>query len=360
MLTAYLEAFKPYLIPGLFAFGATFVLSWLALWVFPKIGLMDRPHLYGLKRKPMPYSGGLILALVFFVSVFLFMEIDVRLAAVLVAAGLIVLVSFLDDRFRLSPLLRLFVQIVAALLVVLAGVGVTSITNPFGGMISLDAFQFSLDWGGAVHTYALLAVLFTVFWIVLLMNTVNWLDGLPGLVSGISILASVLLFVLSIRPHFHYIDQTDVAMFAIILAGASLAFWRFDFSPAKMLMGDTGSMFLGFMLAILSIFSGGKIATAFLIMGFPILDAFWVIVRRMAKGQSPLKGDLGHFHHRLLRAGFSERKVIVFIYALCALFGGLALVLGSHGKLIAVFVMAILMGILGGWIAKRGKRNEKF
>lgn len=357
MSSAYWEAMQPYLLPAGVAFILTFLLTAIALKVFPCFGFMDRPHLYGLKRAPIPYSGGLILFFVFLVTSFLFLDLNKHLLGLLLASGLIVLVSFLDDRYRLSPYLRLGVQVLAAFLVIGFGVGIDAITNPLGGLLHLDTYRIPIVWKGVEYHLTVLADLFTVVWIVLLMNTMNWLDGLPGEVSGISTLAFVILFVLSIRPDFHYIDQTDVALLAAILGSSCFAFWFFDFSPPRILMGDTGTMFLGFMLAVLAIFAGGKIATTTLIMGFPILDAFWVISRRIFQGKSPFRGDLLHFHHRLVKAGFTERQAIFAIYTLCGLFGVIALFLGSTQKLVAIAAMILLMFLLGTLVALRGKKR---
>ncbi|KKT76840.1 MAG: Glycosyl transferase, family 4 [Candidatus Peregrinibacteria bacterium GW2011_GWA2_44_7] len=357
-MSSYISAFQPYLLPALTSFGLAFLGTFSALRLFPKLKLMDRPHLYGLKRAPIPYSGGLVLFLMFLVNVLLFMDLNKHVLGVLFAVTLIVGVSFLDDRYRLSPLLRLGVQVVAATIVVLFGMGIDVVTNPFGGLIHLDGLEFPLTLGNTVYHFTLLADLFTVIWIVAMINTVNWLDGLPGLVSGISCIASFILFLLSVRPNFHYINQAEVSILAIILFGITAAFWWFDFSPPKILMGDTGSMFLGFMLAILAIFSGGKIATTFLIMGFPLLDAFWVILRRLFQGKSPFKGDLYHFHHRLLRVGLSDRQSIVSIYLISGVFGFIALFLESKEKLIAIAVLALFTIALGTFVVYRSHQNR--
>lgn len=354
-MIVYLQALQPYLFPGFVAFALTVVLTAFSLYLFPKWGLLDRPHKYGLKRAPIPYSGGLIIFVVFLICLGIFMDFDKNLWGVVIAASMIVIVSFLDDRLSLNPVLRLAVQFLAALTVILAGVGITSITNPFGGLIYLDTYQIPMTIRDTVYNFTVLADLFTILWIILLMNTLNWMDGISGIVSGLTAIGSIVMFILAIRPHFHYIDQADVALLAIILAGSALAFWLFDFTPAKILMGDTGSMFLGFMLATLAIFSGGKIATALLIMGFPILDALWVIGRRIWQKKSPFKGDLRHIHHRLMKAGFSERQAVFFIYTVSVIFGGTALFLGSAQKLIALSVMLVFMVILGGLVVMKGR-----
>ncbi len=357
-MIAYLQALQPYLLPGFVAFALTFVLTAFSLYAFPRLGLLDRPKKYGLKRAPIPYSGGLIIFVVFLICLGIFMDFDKHLWGVLIAATMIVGVSFLDDRFGLNPFLRLGVQLLAAVTVILAGVGITSVTNPLGGLIYLDTYEIPITIADTVYNFTVLADLFTILWIILLMNTLNWMDGVPGIVSGLTTIGSVVMFVLAIRPNFHYIDQADVALLAIILAGSAFAFWLFDFTPAKILMGDTGSMFLGFMLATLAIFSGGKIATALLIMGFPILDALWVIGRRIYQKQSPFKGDLRHIHHRLMKAGFSERQAVFFIYTVSVIFGGTALFLGSAQKMVALSIMLGLMVILGGLVVMKGRANK--
>lgn len=340
---------QQYFLPAIFAFALTFGLILVALKIFPMLGLMDRPHKYGLKRKPIPYYGGLTIVIGFAISVFLFVKLDSHLIALLTAAFLIVMVSFLDDRYGLSPWLRLMVQILAALILVFAGIGIHSISNPLGEPFTLDSIiaVFTID---KMYSISVFSALFTVIWVVALMNTMNWTDGLNGLPSGITAIAALTIFLLSIRPgiHFDVSSQVPVAMMSIILFGCTLAFWLFDFHPAKILMGDTGSMFLGFLLATLAIFSGGKIATAFLVLGFPILDFFWVIIRRILQGKSPLKGDLKHLHHRLLEVGLSERKTLLLIYLLCAGFGFIAVYLEGISKLYALIVLLVFMVLVGG------------
>ncbi len=347
-----------YLLPALFAFLATIALVQLALEFFPKLGLMDRPQKYGLKRSPIPYYGGLVIVTVFFLSVLFFVPIDAHVLALLFGAILIASVSFADDMFSLSPYFRLIIQIVAALILVFAGVGISSISNPFGAPIILDAQKFMLNFGSGMSvSISLLVALFTIVWVVGVVNTMNFLDGLNGLPSGVSAIAALTLFFLSIRPGIHYDAalQVPVALLSIILFATSAAFAIYDFYPAKILMGDTGSMFLGFILATLAIFSGGKVTTAFLVLGFPILDAVWVIVRRIVQGGSPFKGDLKHLHHRLIYMGLSPRKAVLLMYAISALFGLTAIFLDTTGKLFALGLLVLAMVVLGAYAVYLGK-----
>jgi UDP-GlcNAc:undecaprenyl-phosphate GlcNAc-1-phosphate transferase len=344
--------------PAIFSFVLTLILVLLALKFFPKWGLMDRPKKYGLSRKPIPYYGGLIFIIVFVVSTLIFVQIDARVFGVLLGGLMIATVSFLDDLKGLNPWIRLAVQFLGALTVVISGIGIQSISNPLGDPFILDQFKINIPFGDAVLSITLLADLFTIFWIVLIVNTMNFLDGLNGLVSGVSFIAVATLFVLSIGEH-NIVDQSTIATLAVIVATMIFVFWIFDFHPAKILMGDTGSMFLGFLIAVFAIFAGGKIATAFLVLGFPILDAFWVITRRIVQGRSPMQGDLKHLHHRLVEVGLTERKALILIYILCAFFGGSAIFLGTTQKLYLIIMMGLIMVIMASIIVFYGLKKLK-
>lgn len=313
-----------FLLPLIFSFLATLFGILAILKFFPKLGLMDRPHEYGLTRKPVPYSGGLIFVAVFLSASFLFLDITPPLAGVIFAVLLLTVVNFADDRRRLSPWLRLIAQTLAAVIVIFAGIKIQLINTPFGAPLMLDGIIFTL----AGQKIWLLSALAIIVWLVLIMNVMNWLDGIPGLASGVSAIAFGALFLLAIQK-FHIVDQTTVIVLAGVLGASALVFAFFDFAPPRLLMGDTGSMFLGFMIGVLAIFSGGKLATALIVMGLPVIDAFFVIVRRIIHGKSPLRGDRTHFHHRLLQAGFSERQALLFNYAIVVFFAFIVLALHS-------------------------------
>ncbi|MBI2464307.1 undecaprenyl/decaprenyl-phosphate alpha-N-acetylglucosaminyl 1-phosphate transferase [Candidatus Peregrinibacteria bacterium] len=348
--------------PSLYVFIAvtvfilTFSLTFFALRLFPKFGLVDRPAKYGLKRKPIPYYGGLVIFLSFFLSVFIFLGFDWRLVGLVIASFFIVVVSFFDDYRDLSPYFRFVAQVIASLILVGFGIFIAEVRNPFGGILALNHYLLSFPFGP--FSVSILSIALTVFWVVFITNTVNFLDGLNGLASGVSSIGFFILFVLSIKPAFHTIDQSVFAVLSLILAVIAFTFVLFEFAPAKILMGDTGSMFLGFMLAVLSIFSGGKIATAFLVLGFPILDAVWVIFRRILSGNSPFRGDLQHLHHRFLKAGFTERQALLFLYLLSTLFGSVALFLETFGKIIALFILVIFMLIVGSFLIVRARTRQ--
>lgn len=341
-----------------FAFGLTLILGSLAMFVFPKLKMMDRPHKYGLTRKPIPYYGGLVIFLAFSISVLIFTDFDKHIFGLLVGGFLIMAIGFLDDMFNVNPWVRLFVQLLAASVIILSGIGIKSITNPLGGSFVLDQYKIPIKVNNIYYHFTILADIFTIVWVMLLTNTMNFLDGIDGLPSGVTAIAAFVLFLLSIRPGLHHMDQMQIATIAILLFAVCLGFLLFDFYPAKMLMGDTGSTFLGFMLAVLAIFSGGKVATVFLVLGIPILDAFWVILRRVLRGKSPLRGDLQHLHHRFLIAGLSKRQTLVLIYVFCAFFGLAAVFVNSSMKLTVLFGLFALMVFVGTIVVYYGNRRK--
>jgi len=350
-----------YLLPAISAFALTVLFMLIGIKVFPKLGLMDRPQKYGLKRKPIPYPGGILLYFAFVLLALIFFDPTLKLIGLLVGGGILVLVSFIDDRRELPAWLRLGIQITTGIMMVIAGIGVSHISNPFGGYIPLDQFKFIIQIGDTSTTIMALSGLFTVAWILLITNTMNWMDGIPGLTSGISFIGGLTIFFLSISD---MVNQPEVATLAIIVAMMALAFWIFDFYPPKVIIGDSGTMLFGLLLAVLAIFSGGKIATAFLILGFPIMDALYVIVHRIYKRRAPWKGGewdkyrkAVHLHHRMLQFGLSERQVLFVIYTLCASFGLTALFLGTKGKFWAIVTIFIVSFVLG--LILRAKKKGK-
>lgn len=344
----------PIYIAPIIAFIITLFFTKLALKLFPKWGLIDKPQNYGLKRAPIPYYGGLIIFFAIALNLLIFLPIDKHLIGFLIAGGLLVITSFIDDKRGVSPYLRLLIQLLAAIILIISGIGIEVITNPFGGELELNLWKIPFNLNGITYHFMILADLFTVIWVMGMINTMNWLDGISGLTSGIATIAGLALGFLSLTEK---VNQPEIAIISFVLAATAFAFWLFDFYPPKILMGDTGSMFLGFTLAVIGIYSGGKVATAFLVMGFPILDAAWVILRRIKSGKSPFKGDLKHFHHRLLEIGLTERKALLFIYFICATFGISALFLDTRGKFIAMILMFVLMVLVGRYLVLKSHKS---
>ncbi len=327
---------------------------------------VDRP---GEERRvhkvPVPRLGGLAMFAAFAIGVlltFLFPAIRdgkvgnerfevSRVLLMLLGAGIITTVMAVDDIRRLRPLPRLLWQAGVATLVVVpsiiwpgsanpldppgavhydqgAGVLANNVQNPFGG--------------GIVELPLFLATFLTVFWIVGTTNAINWIDGLDGLAASVSAIACVVLFIVT-GP---VLQQWTLAYLPLILAAAILGFLPYNLHPARIFMGDSGAMFLGFTLAVLAVIGGAKVAAALLVLGVPILDGVYMIIYRLARGISPLSADRGHLHHRLLDVGFSQGQVVLIYVALCGAFGLLGLLPAHLDNFLGISLKNISLSLL--------------
>ncbi len=263
----------------------------------------------------------------------------------------LLVVGIIDDWRSLSPWIRLAAGALAVLITLAAGVGLDKITNPFGGVINLGGWKLSL---GPLGTIALLGDGLVFMWLMGMMYTTKVLDGLDGLATGIALVGTLMIFFLTMTKKFH---QPEVGLLALALAGVLAGFLLFNFHPARIFLGEAGSLLVGFLLGLLAVISGGKIATTLLVMAVPILDFLRVIVRRAWLGRSVFQGDREHLHFRLLDAGFSERSTVLLLYALAFLFGITTLFLQSAFKLLTLGFLAVLMLLVGFWLARRPTRR---
>ncbi len=367
-MNLYLVYFLAFITAFILAVIFTVIVRHLAL----KFKIVDIPSVdRKIHDKPIPFLGGLAVFASLFSVVFYFAyftdllagkNIDLKnIWAVFIAASLLAIGGFLDDRFDLKPAKQLIWPLLAIIVVIAGGIGITKITNPFGGLIILDQYQWVLFWwDGIPYRLTLLADMFTVVWLFGMMYTVKLLDGLDGLVPGIGSIGAIIIFLLSTTTRWY---QPDTALLAIILAGSCLGFLIFNWHPAKIFLGESGPLLIGFMLGVLAIISGAKIATALLIMGVPILDVVWVILRRVFwEHKNPFRtSDRKHLHFRLLDVGLSHRQAVLLLYFLSILFGSLTLFLQSVGKLMALGLVVVVMLVLGGILVTlyKHKNNAK-
>ncbi len=264
---------------------------------------------------------------------------SLRLLGLLLGSGFLFVVGLVDDWRELRPLPQLAAQVIAALIAVLTLIIVERFNNPLS-----DA---------TVVLPPLLYVPLTLFWIVGMINTVNWLDGLGGLAAGVGAILSLVLAV-----HMHRVGQPSVALLPLALLGAVLGFLPYNFAPARIFLGSAGALFLGYALACLGIIAGGRVATVLLVMGIPIVDVAWQIFDRLRHHRPPTEGDRGHLHFRLLDRGLSERAIVLLYWGFCGLFGGLALFVSSRlYKLLALTgigaVVVLVLAFLSGHSADR-------
>ena len=302
--------------------------------------IIDQPRGRHQHRLPTTKLGGLALYVAFTIAVLAaqFMPVPrfdpwewVRLAGLLIGGLFIYVGGLLDDIYELGPLPQYFVQLGAAAIAVLFRIFIETLNNPLTGQ-QTDPWPY-------VVTVAL-----SLFWLGLMMNTVNWLDGVDGLAAGVAFIAAFVLFVngaFKLEP-----PQISVSLLPLALMGATAGFLLYNFPPARVFMGTNGSFFLGYTLGSLSIIGGAKAATILLAMGLPLLDVIWQIINRVSHGRSPTEGDRGHLHFRLLDLGISSRVLVTGYYLFCALFGAIALITTSQVfKFVALVVMFALISV---------------
>ena len=323
-----------------------------------KFGWVEDPkkkkHPKVIHQYPVPRVGGIPIIIALLFSALIFLPLDKHLLGILGGAILACFVGVIDDRYDLNPYLRIFTGLLCAGIVITAGIGIAFITNPFNGLIHLDQPRIYFEFLGKIRSIWVLSDLFALIWIVWCMNLVNWSSGLDGQLSGVIPIAALTIALLSFR-FTEDVTQWNVAILAGITAGAYLGFLPFHVYPQKIMPGYSGASLAGFLLAVLSILSGAKIATLILVLGIPMMDAIYTIARRLALGRSPFRGDRGHLHHRLLDLGWDKRKVAGFYWLMTAILGFIALNLNSRQKFYTIIMLALIIGGFLLWITYLGK-----
>jgi UDP-GlcNAc:undecaprenyl-phosphate GlcNAc-1-phosphate transferase len=305
--------------------------------------MVDRPDHRRVNVRPVPRGGGLAFAFAFLIVALAATAINsvfrlIPMPGLLEGGELIALfgggaaaagIGMLDDYLDLRARWQFAGQLALAAGAVAMGIAIVVIQNPFASRPLLFP--------------PVIAAALAVVWIVGMINSVNFIDGLDGLSSGIGLIAAVTLGTLSLTTQ---VAQPYVAVLCFALAGALAGFLRWNFHPARIFAGTGGTMFLGYTLAVLAILGSAKVAVALLVLGIPIIDTFWIIIRRVARGRSPFSPDRGHIHHRLLDIGLSHRQTVMLIYAICVVLGALSLVLSTASQLYAFLALVLTSGIV--------------
>lgn len=289
---------------------------------------------------PIPRGGGLPIFISLLISSLIFLPLDKHLLGILLATLFTLIIGLIDDVKDISPLFRLFTNVLAALIVVASGIGIAYISNPLGGIINLSQPQLVLNFFGT-HSIWIFADLIAVLWIVWCMNFVGWSSGVEGQLPGFVSISAIFIGILGLR-YSTDTTQWSVIILAFIVAGAYLGFLPFNFYPQKIMPGYSGKSLAGLLLAVLSILSGAKLATLIFLLGIPMLDAIFVIFYRLFHHKSPFKSDNNHLHHQLLKLGWGRRRIAVFYWALTLSFGLLSLFLNSQQKFYTFIGIAIV------------------
>lgn len=347
-----LVTLKNYILPLAGSFLISLILTYLIKGLALKFKVVDYPSApRKIHDRPIPLLGGwaiyltvLLLTAVFYkAGLLLDGKIQsAQIAGFLIGGAILMIGGALDDKYRLKPVIQLIFPVLASISVILSGMTIGYITSPTGGVLHLNQ--------------AVIAPIAVFIWLMGMMYTTKFLDGLDGLVSGVAAIGAMILFLVSL---FWDVPLSGTSILCLILAGSALGFLVWNFYPAKIFLGESGSLFLGFTLGALAIISGAKIATALLIMGIPILDVAWVILRRIFKEKkSAFIGDAKHLHFRLLDAGLNQRQAVLFLYLLTLLFGAVSLFQQTIGKLISLLLLAGVMLLLAWWLVSASKKRS--
>jgi UDP-GlcNAc:undecaprenyl-phosphate/decaprenyl-phosphate GlcNAc-1-phosphate transferase len=354
------------LVKYLYPLGVSFLIAYfstpLVIKLANKIGIIDDPqkHLHPkvIHTYPTPRGGGLAVFLGILITSLLFLPVDKHLLAILMGCFLITLLGLLDDKYNINPYVRIIGQCAIAGIPILAGIGTSYLTNPLGGIIDLSHPQITFFLLGEMRSIWILSDLFTIFWIVLFMNILNMgAKGVDGQLPGVVVVASLCIAVLSLQ-YSADITQWPIIILALITAGAYLGFLPWNFYPQKIMPSHSGSTLAGYLLAVLSILSTAKVGSLIVVLGIPLVDTGYVIVRRILTGKSPVWGDRGHLHHKLFDAGFSKRSIALLYWAGTALLGTLALTLNAKSKIYTIIGIALVIGSLYLWLTYRPKNHK--
>ena len=306
-----------------------------------KVGAIDVPKdSRRMHKVPIPRLGGLAIFLGFMVSILLFITVTRQMQGILLGAVIIVVLGVVDDITPLHAGLKFVIQILAALIAVYHGVVISVVSNP-------NLFSSNPYWSMGMWSIPV-----TVIWIVAITNSVNLIDGLDGLAVGVSAISACTFLVVAL-----IVAEAQISILSAALLGACIGFMPYNMNPAKMFMGDTGSTFLGFILATISVQGMFKMyaiisfAVPFLVLGLPIFDTAFAFFRRILHGQNPMKADRGHVHHRLIDMGMNQKQAVATLYVISAILGLSAVVLTTNGEVKAMILMITLCVV--GLVASR-------
>ena len=353
------DTLKLVLTPAILSFIVAYFATPLVIKLAEKIGIIDDPrkktHPKVIHTYPTPRGGGLAIFIAVLVSSIFFLPLDKHLVGIILGAALVVLIGILDDKYNLNPYLRLFGGVVVAGVPIIAGIGISFITLPFFGTIDLSQPQISINFLGHARSIWVLSDLFALFWIVFMMNMLNMgAKGVDGQLPGVAAIAAITLAALSLRFSAD-ITQWPVIILAAITAGANLGFLPWNMFPQKIMPGYSGSTLAGYLLAILAILSTSKVGALMVVLGVPMVDTGYTIVRRILSGKSPVWGDTGHLHHRLLALGWSKGNVAAFYWLITAFLGILAVYLNRPLKFYTMVSVALILGGAILWLTYRPK-----
>lgn len=335
----------------LFAFFAAFLSSAIftpiCIPIIKKLGLVDDPkthkHPALLHTKPIPRAGGVPLFLGIAVPGFFLLPKTPLVIALFFAALLALIIGTLDDKYDISRYIRLSINVACALIVVAAGIGIPFVTNPFGGILHLDTIKIAIPFFQTTFFLPIISASLALIWIVWTMNMLNWSKGVDGQMPGVVAISAIVIGILSFRFPLHDQYTYLASHLSFLIGGSALGFLLYNFYPAKIFPGY-GATSIYLLLAVVSLLSGTKLATAILVMGVPMVDGIFTVFRRILSGKSPFWHDRKHLHHLLLQLGYSQRAIALFYWIISAILGAVSLSLSSAGKVFALIMLVVIAG----------------
>lgn len=333
-----------YILALIIALLASFLLTPYVKQLAFRIGAVDKPDARKVHTRIMPRLGGVAIYLAFLLAVVCSLPVTRDVLGILLGGTWIVFVGILDDKYSLPAKVKLLGQILAACILVSFDVRIEWLNNPFGGYFYLEYFSIP----------------FTIFWVISFINVVNLIDGLDGLAAGVSGIASITVLLVAVHQGFF-----PVATLTAALAGGIIGFIHYNFNPATIFMGDTGSMFIGYMLAAISVFGAVKSAATIALivpaiaLGLPIMDTAFAILRRYSNGKPIFQPDKGHLHHRLLAMGLTQKQAVLLMYAISIVLCLAAFVLAEANVYLAAAVLVVIVAAVAIGAKKIGILNDR-
>lgn len=340
---------KSIYLPFLISFVISLALTPVVIKVGPKLGFLDIPKdNRRMHKRPMPIAGGIAIYIAATVAILVFIPLNKNILSLIIGSTVILISGLLDDKYSISPKAKIAFQLAAGLMIALSGSQIEFFTN----IINTKE----------VVWLKYLSIPVTLFWICGITNTVNLIDGLDGLAAGVSLISAVSLMCIAFK-----MNHVAVAIIAAAVGGSCLGFLPYNFNPAKIFMGDTGALYLGFMLSYISIQGVMKYATTLmifvpvLVLGVPVFDTAFAMIRRYISGKKIFDADKGHLHHRLLALGLTQRQTVLILYAISLIFGILANVISDFDPVIGIIIslLIIILIFLVGWISGMFKTVKK-
>ena len=345
----------PIILAFLVALFTTFIICPFVIKLAIHMKLIDDPkvryHPANTHKGAIPRAGGLSLFIGITIAILLFLPINIHTIGIMIGALILTIVGLLDDKKDINPYVRLIINILVAIIVVFSGNIIPFITNPFsGGILNLSQWAYTTTMWGTPFSFGISQIL-AILWIVWTMNIVGWSAGVDGQMPGYVSISAFVLGLLSLRYSISDPSQLWITLLAFIVSGAFLGFLPWNFYPQKIMPGYGGKTLAGFFLALLGILSYAKVGTAILVLGIPMMDAIFTLIRRISAKKSPVRADRGHLHHKLLDLGWGKRRIALFYWCVSAILGLVSLIVTSKLKVFTFIIVAVTLAMFLVWVS---------